>query len=196
MWSKHCGPEEVASAAPNEAREDGLGVVHEQVFTHEVGAYEEVSTFGPEEGFAGVEEARVEEVGVHGEVVPQVHQQCPQEEQQQLVTRVDSNMSQVDIFATQPPEASTPEPQLETSSSCPAKLSSPCKFLMFFEYDEELANPFQVFSVSNFGNAIKEEWVKSVLSLKSRQKKLTLEGKSMCLFGKMNSSKYYSKKNN
>lgn len=101
------------------------------------------------------------------------------------------SLSQIDMFSSQPELGGQPNndaPQI--SSSCPPK--NVPKWLLFFEWDEEKQDPFQVFSSSHFGNAIKEAWIKSTLSAKAREKKLVLDGKTLSLFGKFDICKYYT----
>lgn len=75
-------------------------------------------------------------------------------------------------------------------ASCPSNLGL-SKWLMFFEWNEEVEKPFQLFSSTHFGKEIKENWIRCSLSMKAREKKLLLEGKSMSLFGKILPSKYF-----
>lgn len=91
------------------------------------------------------------------------------------------------MFASQPESEATNVANKNVSSSCPAKIIS--KWIMVFEWDEDVEKPFQTLLSSNYKTEIKEAWLTSTLSSKSRTKKLVLDGKSMSLFGKMNSSK-------
>lgn len=104
------------------------------------------------------------------------------------------SLSQIDMFASQPElgreEVSKKGP--EVSSSCPPRNFS--KWLLFFEWDEEKQTPFEIFQTTHFGSEIKDSWVKSTLSSKAREKKLTLNGKKMSLFGKFDPSKSGRKK--
>ena len=100
------------------------------------------------------------------------------------------SLSQIDMFASQPELGEeVKQKKVNISSSCPPKNVS--KWLLLFEWDEEKQNPFQVFSSTHFGSAIKEAWIKSVLSSKAREKKLKLDGKTMSLFGKFESGKFF-----
>lgn len=104
-------------------------------------------------------------------------------------------MSQFDLFSSQPlPSDGDGDDEKdsdrgdEISASCPIKLLS--TFVMLFEWDETLPNPFKVFPFSKLDKQIKPAWIQNNLTPKSRQKKLKLNGKNMSLFGKMNSSKF------
>ena len=99
--------------------------------------------------------------------------------------------SQIDMFATQPDpvDKETVQEDKVISSSCPAKLNSMFKWVCLFEWDENLSDPFKIFSASRF-KEIKDAWIKSILSTNSRQKKIVVEGKTMSLFGKCDAGKY------
>ena len=106
-------------------------------------------------------------------------------------------MSQIDMFNSQPgpsgdieqagPSVSTGHDPDPIPSSCPPKLVAVCNWIMLFEWNEEEEKPFKVMSPTRFGSDIKPAWLKSVLSPKARQKKLSLDGKFMSLFGKFKS---------
>ena len=92
------------------------------------------------------------------------------------------------MFASQPDPPKSTE-RVKISSSCPPKTIS--KWLMFFEWDESIEKPFQTFCSSDFGTDIKKAWITSNLSFKSRNKRILLNGKTLSLFGKLNSSKVF-----
>lgn len=96
-----------------------------------------------------------------------------------------NEMSQIDMFASQPETRECVENKgPDISSSCPTKLSDH-KWLTFFEWDESVEKPFQIFSSTRFGSDIKPSWIQGTLSAKARVKRLLLEGKNLSLFGKM-----------
>ena len=97
-------------------------------------------------------------------------------------------MSQDDLFATEPqPNVVTSEDisvAPGVSSSCPSKLQNTFNRLIFFQWDENTEHPFFITLSSQFGKEIKESWIKSTLSPKSRENKSFLMAKRFPYSGK------------
>ena len=104
--------------------------------------------------------------------------------------------SQIDMFTSQPIEREENPMSLSgtprVASTCPPKLNM-WKWVVLFDRDESVPNPFLVHLVSLFGGEIKDSWLKSILSNQSRKKSITLsalDNKKVFLFGKIESSKF------
>ena len=100
--------------------------------------------------------------------------------------------SQRDMFA-----ASSPEVSPRVRSSLPVTLSYVYLWVILFDWDENVEDPFSLYQVALFRESeLKPKWISGDLDVDSRQKKIsftTLPGKTFSLFAKVEKCEYLLK---
>lgn len=92
--------------------------------------------------------------------------------------------SQRDMFLD-----SSPENSPKVDNSLPAPLAYIYLWVILFDWDEDVEQPFDVYQIATFSNSdLRDEWISGELDENSRLKKLkfaSIRGKTMSLFAKV-----------